>query len=189
MLLIDIRNAFSSLPYEAIFEAYKSYGVGNKFLNIIKDIHTDNFTELLTAAGISELTPIILGIKQGCPASGPTYNVAVNPLYPLVLALHENLHILGYADDTVVIEDNPEALHNAYWIKLSNLQENLGFINPHKCKSVYIAPAGIGLVMCQPTVFRIADSEIEHLAEFKATKYLGKTVGFKILDDVFKIDR
>lgn len=52
ILLIDIKNAFGSLPHEAILEAYKSYGVGNKYLGVIKDLYTNNFTQILTAAGL-----------------------------------------------------------------------------------------------------------------------------------------
>lgn len=188
-LLIDIKNAFGCLPYEAILEAYRSYGVGHKYLGVIKDLYTDNFTQLLTSAGLSDLIPIILGVKQGCPASGPTYNITVNPLYPLVLALHERLHILGYMDDTVIVEDSPAALQ-ATLDKIVAFARKLGLsINPDKCRSIHISPPALGHVRCQPTIFNIEGENVQFLSEFKTAKYLGKPVGFNILDDIHKIDQ
>lgn len=75
--------------------------------------------------------------KTGCPFSGPTDNISVNPLYPQIQALRKKLHLLEYADDTVAIEDSPEALL-AILDVIVELARKLGLqLNAEKCKSIH----------------------------------------------------
>lgn len=181
ILLIDIKNAFGCLPHEVIIEAFRSAGVGEKYLAIIKDLYSNNFTQLLTEDGLSELIPILCGIKQGCPFSGNAFNISVNPMYPAVIRERAGCYLLGYADDTCSIEDNPDDLQLALDI-ITEFAEKIGLrLNPNKCKTLHITPNS--RPRCRPTTLYVRNVPVEFLRDHEVTKYLGKPLGFNILEN------
>lgn len=74
-------------------------------------------TTLLTDLGLSDETAVQIGVKQGCPLSGPVFNLVINPIFLAIQKGRDQLHGLGYADDTAVIENT-----------ISELQETLNRI-------------------------------------------------------------
>lgn len=141
LVLLDLKNAFGSVPHAVIEKAFDAAGVGSRFGRILKDLYTENITQILTANGVSEDIPIRLGVKQGCPLSGPVFNLVINVIFAAIQLLREELHGLGYADDTPVFEDSLEELQ-ATLGRLCNILDRLGLdLNPDKCKSVHIIPS------------------------------------------------
>lgn len=106
-ILMDLKNAFRSIPHSAIFHAFRAAGVGDMFGQILEDLYDGNLTSLLTSLGESELFLILLGVKQGCPLSGPIFNLVFNPIFKIIQNGRDELHGLGYADDTAAFEKNP----------------------------------------------------------------------------------
>ena len=107
ILLIDIKNAFGSVPHSAIFEALKAAGTGNSFTDLIMNMYDKNLTQLLTSEGLSDPIEIKLDIKQGCPLSEPIFNLSINPSFALIQFSRADFYILGYANDIAIIEDSP----------------------------------------------------------------------------------
>lgn len=104
-ILLDLRDAFGSVPHEAIFYSFQAARVGKMYGDILEDLYEDNFTTLLTSLGLSDEIAVKLGVKQGCPLSGPVFNLIINPIFLAIQNGKAQLHGLGYADDTAVIEN------------------------------------------------------------------------------------
>lgn len=77
---LDIYNAFSALPHSVLFNAIEASGLGSDFLGFIKEIYTDNFTSMVVADGVPDPVAVLSGVRQGCPLSGPLFNLAIDPL-------------------------------------------------------------------------------------------------------------
>ena len=185
ILLIDIKNAFGSVPHSAIFEALKAAGAGDSFTELISDMYEGNHTQLLTSEGLSDPVEIKLGVKQGCPLSGPMFNLAINPLFDLIQSSRPDFHILGYADDIAIIEDSPENLQRAIE-KVTDFCQKIGLeLNPRKCHSVHFDSVH---AQCKNTVFSINNDDVPALMQFDITEYLGKPVGFNLFNNTEKID-
>ena len=181
LLLFDVKNAFGSIFHEALLAACKAAGVGDTFLKLISDLYSGNTTHLLTAEGLSESVDVCVGVKKGCPLSGPMFNITIDPIFSLVQERREDYHILGYADDIAILEESPEALQESL-DKISSALSRIGLsINPRKCATVHIKGDRAD---CVDSTFKINGTNIPVLRKFDYTKYLGKPVGFNI----FSID-
>ena len=180
-MLIDVKNTFDSISHEALLAACKAAGVGDTFLNLISDLYSENMTHLLTAEGLSESVHVCVDVKQGCPLSGPMFNITINPIFSFVQERRDEYYILGYADDIAILEELPEALQESI-DKISSALNRIGLaINPQKCVSVHIKG---DLADCTDSTFKINYTNIPILRKFDHTKYLGKPVRFNI----FSID-
>ncbi|GFT81473.1 retrovirus-related Pol polyprotein from type-1 retrotransposable element R2 [Nephila pilipes] len=71
LVWLDISNAFGSIPHEVLFAALKNSGVDSDFLQLIKNIHINSSTRLISKEGLTEPIALLCGVKQGCPLSGP----------------------------------------------------------------------------------------------------------------------
>lgn len=185
ILLIDIKNAFGSIPHAAVRAALEEAGADDPFLELIDNMNTGNTTQLLTANGLSEPIPVKIGVKQGCPKSGNEFNVAINPAFKIIQDGRSSIHGLGYADDKIIIEDNKEDLEETI-VALVEFYDKIGLtLNPNKCKTIHIT----GDAKVVNTVFHIKGIPIPTLAEFEPTKYLGKPFGFHLFEDNMEINR
>lgn len=102
LVLLDLKNAFGSVPHSIIEKAFDAAGVGTMYGKILKDIYMENIIQILTVNGLSDDIPILLGVKQGCPLIGPVFNLVINVIFAAIQLLKDELHGLGYADDTAV---------------------------------------------------------------------------------------
>lgn len=137
-ILMDIKNAFGSVPHSAIFHAFKAAGVGDAFGKILEDLYDGNFNSLLTSLNESEEFMIKLGVKQGCPLSGPIFNLVFNPIFKLIQSGRDELHGLGYADDTAAFEKTLRELKETL-NRVIDFLNKLGLeLNAKKCKVIQI---------------------------------------------------
>lgn len=70
LALLDLQNAFGSMPHRALQDALLAIGAGEAFTNIVTDVYNNNTTRVLTSRGPTGEIPITRGIRQGCPLSG-----------------------------------------------------------------------------------------------------------------------
>lgn len=159
------------MSHDAIIAALQAAGAENEFIELLENLSKGNKTRLLTSQGLSDEIPIEQGVKQGCPLSGPIFNLGINPIFWIIQALRKNIHCLGYADYIVVIEDSIEALQEA--IKsIVDFAAKLGLqFNVRKCRMIHINPTRN---TCQPNQFYIEETPIPKMMEFEPDKYLGK---------------
>lgn len=102
-------------------------------------------------------------------------------MYPAVIRNIIGCYLLGYADDTASVEDSPEDLQ----VVLDNITEFAEKIvlqlNPNKCKTIHITPNS--RPRCRPTTFQVKSIPIEYLKDHEVMKYLGKPLGFNVLEN------
>lgn len=184
-MLLDLKDAFGSISYAAILAAFDAAGIGPIYLPLLEDIYTGNITQLLTDDGLSEDINVTSAVKQVCPLSGLAFNITIDPLFDIIQIPRIILHALGYADDTAIIEYSKEDTQNTI-NRIKDFLDRLGLkLNPHKCKSKHISPSSSA---CLPTKFTIGDEQVPHLETFKRTKYLGKSIGFRLCEDNAKME-
>ncbi|GFU25986.1 transposon TX1 uncharacterized 149 kDa protein, partial [Nephila pilipes] len=78
LIWLDISNAFGSIPHEVLFRALSNHGIDSDFVDIIRDIYNNTFTQILSNEGPTETIPLLCGVKQGCPLSGLLFNLSIN---------------------------------------------------------------------------------------------------------------
>ena len=113
---LDLSNAFPSVPHAVILEMMHQHGVHQHLRDVIQDMYKDCTTTLMTANGESRPISMNCGVKQGCPMSPITFNLAVEVLIRSLLQVGEQhgyqllghtLTVLAYADDLVLMARSP----------------------------------------------------------------------------------
>lgn len=185
VMLLDLKDAFGSLAHPAIFAALEAAGIGDIFGPLFLDMYSGMTTRIMTAEGLSDEIPVERGVKQGCPLSGLIFNITINPVYAEIQDGRWCLFGLGYADDTAVLDKTIEALQ-ATIDRVKAFMDRLGLqLNPAKCVSLHIMPKGN---KCGPAKFKIGNVEVPSLATHEETLYLGKPVGYRLLENEAKMD-
>ena len=121
---LDLRNAFGSIPHQAIFTTLNHIGIPPPLVNLIRNAYTNATTEIRTEQGLTESIPIYSGVKQGCPLSPILFNLTTELILRKIKATAQHnrggpaLHhkfpvsVLAYADDLVLITRKPHHLQH-----------------------------------------------------------------------------
>lgn len=181
MAFLDFANAFGSVPHNALNDAVRRAGLGEAFGAIIKDLYTDNTTVVMAADGPTQPIKIASWIRQGCPLSGPLFNLVVDPGIKAVQGGSGALNILAYAEDLPPFADNPEALQQRI-NTVETLAGQLGLmLKPAKRKILHLS--GSTRVGTRPTTFFVNGQPIPYLSDFEGHHFLGRPVGNRVLSD------
>ncbi|XP_028416354.1 uncharacterized protein LOC114540350 [Dendronephthya gigantea] len=184
---LDIRNAFGSIPHDAILATLTHMGFPPALTQFIKMAYTGASNEVLTSTGPTQSIPILAGVKQGCPLSAILFNLTMELILRKVSATASNnprgpikhhgypLSILAYADDLVVIGKTKSDLQHL----LNSLSEAADALSvtfrPEKCASLSITPRN------QPRVahndFKVQNRSIPSLKAEDHYLYLGIPIG------------
>jgi retron-type reverse transcriptase len=79
------------------------------------------------------------GIKQGCPISGLLFNTAIDPIKKNIQGEGNQLKILAYADNLVILADKPEEMQRRL-NEMEHLAERICIkINPTKSFSIHLS--------------------------------------------------
>ena len=183
--LLDLSNAFGSIPIQLVTEYLKKSGIGEEMLDVIRDIMTNTMTTIVTENGETEPLQVNRGVRQGCPISGFLFNAGIEPLIQKINAVGEQIqpgshhHCLFYADDMTLIATEKENLQHLINVASSPCAELGLSINPQKCKFINMS----GATPRGPidTSITVEEIEIRALREAESTKFLGRPVGFNIL--------
>ena len=89
----DQRKAYDSISHTYIFALLDHIELGSFFIENIKKIYTDSYTNILVNGYASEKISINSGIKQGCPLSTMLYILAIEEL---LIRIKRNPSIKGY---------------------------------------------------------------------------------------------
>ena len=183
--LLDLSNAFGSIPTNLITSALEKFGIGQDMQEIIQDIMTGTSTHIVTSNGPTPQLDVKCGVRQGCPLSGFLFNAGIEPLIRAITKRGQQIqpsnrhHCLAYADDITLISNEQECLQELSDLA-SEICTQLGLaINPRKC--VYMHWSGQQPRGPRDTAIIVQEAEIRALPEFENTKFLGKPVGFNIL--------
>ncbi|KAL1415296.1 hypothetical protein MTO96_029567 [Rhipicephalus appendiculatus] len=170
--LLDFTNAYGSVPHPALLDALRGAGAGSVFVDLIKDLYTDNSTCILAAEGSTEPIPILAGLRQGCPLSGLLFNLVVDPIIRAVQGPDSGHKILAYADDLTPLASTPHRLQRRI-DRIEALAAPLGLsLNPAKCASVHMV--GASPWACDRRCSRWTGVPIAALSDFEPQRFLGR---------------
>jgi hypothetical protein len=77
LVFIDFQQAFDTLAHNTIWQALRDKGVPQKIV-IIKAIYNQSTCNVLHKNLVSELIPVLNGIKQGCVLSPLLFNITLD---------------------------------------------------------------------------------------------------------------
>ncbi|GFU59198.1 retrovirus-related Pol polyprotein from type-2 retrotransposable element R2DM [Trichonephila clavipes] len=175
---LDISNAFGSVPRQAIMDALVAAGADQDFITLIANIYENTTTQVLTDEGPTPPISLKSGVKQGCPLSGILFNMAIDHVLRSIQDQRENMVILAFADDLVLLAESPEELQEMLQATADELSLLHLRLNPTKCATLHMK-MGESL-HAAPTKFVLYNTELPALVDGEFYKYLGKPVGFHI---------
>ncbi|XP_030406028.1 uncharacterized protein LOC115645479 [Gopherus evgoodei] len=182
---LDLANAFGSIPHHHIFSTLREFGMPETFLRLIRELYKGCSTTIRSVEGETAEIPIRSGVKQGCPLSPIIFSLAMEPLLRAIsdgadgFDLHgERVNVLAYADDLVLIADDPERLQGML-NTIGRVAEWTGLrFNAKKCASLHVNCSKKNSV--QATDFLIQGESVVPLAEGQAYQHLGTPTGFRV---------
>ena len=133
------------------------YGIGGKFLKIIKNIYQDNNIFIKLSGGLTKPFLSTTGVKQGCVLSPIFFNLFINKLpeiydnnvnsrnYCNPVSMKNNpINCLMWADDCAVFSRSESGLQNSI-TQTVNFFTDLGLdVNVKKPKVMIFNPRGLG---------------------------------------------
>lgn len=119
--LIDIKNAYDTVPINAFIAKLELAGVNGKTIRLIRELYRTAQQKLHTHLGLSEFIRQLRGLRQGDPSSPIIFNVFINDIFNRieqgvaeagvsVEGLQERLLGLLFADDLVIWAETPDTL-------------------------------------------------------------------------------
>jgi len=183
--LLDLANAFGSVPHELIRDALEAFGLPEHFVGIIKDMYTHSTMVVKTATEKTDPIPIRAGVKQGDPISPILFNVALEYLirnhkrsFKGAEVYEHPLSVLAFADDMAIVAPDSSSLDE----QLARLSENARALNlvfkPKKCASLSFRKGQVESVKV-----KVNGAAIPAMSEDETYKYLGIHVGARAMRD------
>ena len=73
--LLDLRKAYPRVNKPALWGVLQKYGIGEKCLRVLKDLHEATHYRIKSREGESEAWTNERGLREGCPTSPPLFNI------------------------------------------------------------------------------------------------------------------
>lgn len=169
MILLDIKNAFGSVPWPAIINALKRMNISMYLINQINHYLHERYTEIRTIEGTVTFQ-IFGGVPQGSVLGPLLWNIFYDQIFRL--RYPEGVTIVGYADDVAILVEDRE---------VENLEvkanQSLGIIDEWlESNKLQVSPAKSRCILFSGRR-RVRGINIairgEHILEVSCTKYLG----------------
>ena len=171
---VDFRKAFDSVTRELLWQKMAANGINGKYLDCIQALYTNMTSSVRINDDFSPPFSTNRGVKQGCPLSPTLFNIFINDLIEYLNEGCEGIsfgdckiNALLYADDLILIAENPEKLQSLL-LSLSHwCSDNGMMINPGKTKVMHFRRSR--KTMCNHR-FQCCGIAIDYTASYK---YLG----------------
>jgi len=72
---VDLEKAFDTVPRELLCEVLGRFGCPPRFVNLVRQLHTDTSASVISGGDMSEPFPISVGVKQGCVLAPVLFNI------------------------------------------------------------------------------------------------------------------
>jgi len=152
-------------------------------INTIKEIYTNNTTQVITPWGLTKKVQVNLGVRQGDPLSPILFNIVLDPILQKMGKI-EGTTSLAFADDICIIAESRQAMENCLQIfQEESIKRNL-FVNGNK-SGFFVTNSA----QEHPT-FEVQGEQIPHLGE-GSYKYLGIMINKTMdpSDQIQKLDK
>ena len=189
---LDLRNAFGSVPHDAIFTTLTHMGFPPDLVNMIRNAYTNATTEIRTNTGITNAIPIHAGVKQGCPMSPVLFNLALELVLRKIKAASEScwrgparhhtvpISVIAYADDLVLLARQKQSLQHLL-DAASSAATTIGLeFRPDKSASLSLVKSKRAEHQDEPVqrnIFTIQNNQIPSLGAEDHYRYLGVPIG------------
>jgi hypothetical protein len=176
MVFIDLAKAFDSVSHKHI-----QWVLTERKVDLIGHCYHVCSTRVRTGRGFTPETGMKIGVKQGEPLSPLLFNLAIDPLLGALEGLgrgfrygEENIRVIAYADDLVLLSDSWSGMARNIGI-LEAFYELSGLrVNPAKCQGFLIAKGKrtVGGINDCPE-WKLCGEGISMVAAGEYIKYLG----------------
>jgi len=177
-LFVDFSKAFDSVPRDKLLLKLFSIGIRGKFFNIIKSMFNTVCACVKSCNCISKLFVCPVGVRQGCMCSPLQFSIFISLLKDIVFQYRgkgvklfddEEIKILMFADDVVLLSDDPSGLRQHIYA-LSTFCKEWGMsVNFDKTKVIVFRKGGR---LRHDEKWFLNGNEIECVSSYK---YLGLT--------------
>lgn len=111
---VDFKAAFDTVPRKSLLYKLHTIGLSYKFIKMISEIYKNTKAAVWTGEELSEYFDTKSGVKQGCLLSPLLFSLYVNDLHDVIegginIDGH-NIRVLLYADDIVLLAEEPEVM-------------------------------------------------------------------------------
>ena len=175
-LFIDFARAFPSVPHNKLWQRLWNLGVSTKILDLLQNLYQESKTIIRLHDGHSEPIELTEGLMQGDSLSPLLFSLYIWDIEKtlqedgsngIALNAWKQLHVLLFADDTVVIAPTLKALEKKITTLEKYLDELELKVNLEKTKIVIF---GRGGRIPRGTEFKYKGKSIEIVPEYT---YLG----------------
>ena len=181
---LDLKKAFDTVSRDILFKKLCKAGVRGKMFRVIQNLFSCNPANILVDGFLSPEFLINRGVLQGSKLGPVLFNLFINDL--LEELNHSNLGAtigsiliaaLGFADDVVLISDDPTKLQLLLDMCYEWAQRNSMAFNTSKCKVMSFngAPAHVS--------FTLGSAVLEKV---QTHNYLGITITSRYVTNLFK---
>ena len=112
---IDFKKAFDSIHRLTLCNILSIYGVPQKYINIFKALYTNSSCCVKTETGVTDFSPILSGVQQGCIPSPFFFLISLDLVMRKAIDTQEasinwtnteRLPDLDFADDLTLLVKN-----------------------------------------------------------------------------------
>ena len=176
LCFIDYQKAFDCVNHSELIRLLQERSIDENDLNIIKNIYMNQVAYLRVGQESTSYFPIEKGVRQGCVLSPLLFNLYSETIFDRALSDTEDgikingqtVNNLRYADDTVILADNQEALQRLI-DRINTEGERLGLkINIDKTKVMVVSRT-----RNMPLNIKVNNKNIQRVSKFR---YLGSWI-------------
>ena len=184
LCFLDFRKAFDTVPRHILFYKLHKLGITRKLLRVIQNLFSSNPANVLIDGFLSPDFVINRGVLQGSKLGPILFNIFINDLLNELQntgigAFIGPIHIpaLGFADDIVLISDDPEKLQKLIDKCQSWASKNGMSFNTSKCKVMVFNGSSTDMI------FTLNDEQLQIVETYK---YLGVILSSKYITNLFR---
>lgn len=171
---IDFKKAFDTIDRKLLYKKLEKLGFHSKLVKAVKSLYINVMCSVKLNAFNTDWFTVNTGLKQGCSLSPVLFNLYINDLALKLNVLNkginidgENVSILLYADDIVIIAATEKDLQSMLDVLNIWCSENFMTVNPLKSNIVHFRNPSIKR---SEYLFKIGDINIDYASQYK---YLG----------------
>ena len=189
---VDLRNAFGSVPHDALLQACAARGLPARFLDLLRSAYEGGTLELVGAPPGDAPIREVVGLKQGCPLSPLLFNVYLDPVLRKLadtaggykLSGGERLDALAFADDMAIMSAEKGPLQRSIDV-CAECCATLGLeVNAAKTPTIGLQYASGRTGKVLEVEFEVDGVKLEPIRDPKHFRYLGRPFGREEAPDV-----